>query len=68
MKFINIVIKTCAAFLVIVPCYLVSRGILISVALALVFPYTSGAAEVSPTTPRLLLQITIDQLRGDIPF
>jgi len=44
-----------------------ARGILISVALALVFPYTSGAAEVPPTMPRLVLQITVDQLRGDLP-
>ena len=44
-----------------------TRGILISVALVLVFPYTGGAAEVSPTTPRLVLQITVDQLRGDLP-
>ncbi|MBW2572963.1 MAG: alkaline phosphatase family protein, partial [Deltaproteobacteria bacterium] len=44
-----------------------TRSILIAAALALVFPYTSNAADVSPTTPRLVLQITVDQLRGDLP-
>ncbi len=34
-----------------------ARGILVAVALALVFPSWSGAAEVSPA-PRLVLQIT----------
>jgi len=43
-----------------------ARGILVAVALALVFPSWSGAAEVSPA-PRLVLQITVDQLRGDLP-
>ena len=43
-----------------------ARGILIAVALALVFPYPGGAAGVLPT-PRLVLQITVDQLRGDLP-
>ena len=43
-----------------------ARSILIAVALALVFPYPGNAAGVSPT-PRLVLQITVDQLRGDLP-
>jgi len=43
-----------------------TRGILIVAALALVFPYPGNAAGV-PSTPRLVLQITVDQLRGDLP-
>jgi hypothetical protein len=43
-----------------------ARGILVSVALALVFPNTGETAE-APAAPRLVLEITVDQLRGDMP-
>jgi len=41
-------------------------GILVAVALALVFPNTGKTAE-APAVPRLVLEITVDQLRGDLP-
>jgi hypothetical protein len=43
-----------------------ARGILAAVALASLFPYPAGSVEKSPA-PRLVLQITVDQLRGDLP-
>jgi len=43
-----------------------TRSILVTIALVSVFPYFGEAAEVPPV-PRLVLQITVDQLRGDLP-
>ena len=43
-----------------------ARGILVAVVLALVFPNTGGTAE-APAAPRLVLEIVVDQLRGDMP-
>jgi hypothetical protein len=41
-----------------------TAGILVAIASTFLFPHTGLAAEVPP---RLVLQITVDQLRGDLP-
>ncbi len=41
-------------------------GILVAIAFVFVFPIQGWASELSPM-PRLILQITVDQLRGDLP-
>ncbi len=43
-----------------------TRGILLATASAFLLPHAGKAAE-PPATPRLVLQITVDQLRGDLP-
>ena len=43
-----------------------TRGILLTTASAFLLPHAGKAAEPA-ATPRLVLQITVDQLRGDLP-
>ncbi|MHC4749384.1 MAG: alkaline phosphatase family protein, partial [Planctomycetota bacterium] len=43
-----------------------ASSILVAVVLTLVFPNTGGTAE-APAAPRLVLEIVVDQLRGDMP-
>ena len=43
-----------------------ARAVPVALAFALIFPNTGETAE-APAVPRLVLEITVDQLRGDMP-